>query len=297
MKIRTQLEKDLRARTHAMRTLFFTQCSLREEKYWDCRSIYIVHETYTEEFDMSELLFCLHHRHQQHAAVCRTTMISDHAVLDNTGNNSGVDPAPSDEGDAIPAQGGMCLSQEVYVDSGNSKKVLYLLSIGLTADDNNNNNAPLFSFDREPWSALGKTSVVRPRNTDYVNEIVRRANLFNIVPLPCPSNWTRVRTLEWLDKNPVRDDVDIAFLRSEVVRFCNVLERARNDHSGVSVGVGGNSNGSVGGSGARRGNWRGVVPYLRVIMCLTLDNVKSLFLTRADGMSRQQLDARNSENR
>jgi hypothetical protein len=43
---------------------------------------------------------------------------------------------------------GMCLSQEVYVDSGNIKKVLHLLCIGLTAD--NNNNAPLFSFDWEP---------------------------------------------------------------------------------------------------------------------------------------------------
>ncbi len=232
------------------------------------------------------------HRRQQHAAVCQTTMISDNE-LNTTGNESCVDPA-ADEGEAIPALG-MCLSQEVYVDSGNSKKVLHLLCIGLTAD--NNNNAPLFSFDQEPWPALGKTSVVRPRNTDYVNEIVWRANLFNIVPLPRPSNWTRERTLEWLDKNPVRDDIDIEFLRSEVVRFCNVLERARNDQ-GVFVGVGGNSNGSVGSSGGRRaGTWRGIVPNLRVIMCLTQDNVKSLFLTQADGMSRQQLDARNSENR
>jgi hypothetical protein len=84
-------------------------------------------------------------------------MISDNE-LNTTGNDSCVDPA-ADEGEAIPARG-MCLSQEVYVDSGNSKKVLHLLCIGLTAD--NNNNAPLFSFDREPWSALGKTSVVRP---------------------------------------------------------------------------------------------------------------------------------------
>ncbi len=193
-----------------------------------------------------------------------------------------MDPA-ADEGEAIPALG-MCLSQEIYVDSGNSNKVLHLLCIGLTA--HNNNNAPTFSFDREPWSALGKMSVVRPQNTDYVNEMVRRANLFNIVPLPRPSNWTRERTLGWLEKKPVRNDVDIEFLRSEVVRFCNVLERARNDQ-GVLVGVGGNSNGSVGSSG-RRGTWRGVVTYLHVIMCLAQDNVTSLFLTRADGMSQQQ---------
>jgi hypothetical protein len=213
-------------------------------------------------------------------------MIADHDLLDkNISNNCGVDAA-ADEGEVIPAQGG-CVSQEAYIDSGNNKKVLHLLSIGLTAD--NNDNEPLFSFDREPWSVLAKTSVMRPRNTDYVNEIVRRANLFHIVPLPRPSNWTRERTLEWLDRNPVRDEVDIEFLRNEVVRLRDVLERRRNEQDSMPVGVGGNSNGSVGGSssGGRKGNWRGCVPYLRVIMCLTQDNVKSLFLTRADGMSRQ----------
>jgi hypothetical protein len=221
-------------------------------------------------------------------------MISEHH-LDNISNDTGVD-ATADEGEVIPAQGGRCVSQEVYIDSGNNKTILHLISIGLTAD--NNNNEPLFSFDQEPWSVLAKTSVIHPRNTDYVNEIVRRAKLFHIVPLPRPSNWTRERTLEWLDRNPVRDEVDIEFLRNEVVRLRNVLERTRRNEQDVSFGVGGNSNGSVGGTaGGRRGNWRGCVPYLRVIMRLTQDNVKSLFLTRADGMSRQQLDARNSENR
>jgi hypothetical protein len=38
------------------------------------------------------------------------------------------------------------------------------------------------------------------------------------------------------------------------------------------------------------------VPYLRIIMCLTRDDVKCLFLTRANTMSRAELDAaRNSD--
>jgi len=84
-------------------------------------------------------------------------MISDNE-LNTTGNDSCVDPA-ADEGEAIPARG-MCLSQEVYVDSGNSKKVLHLLCIGLTAD--NNDNEPLFLFDQEPWSVLAKILDVHP---------------------------------------------------------------------------------------------------------------------------------------
>jgi hypothetical protein len=131
---------------------------------------------------------------------------------------------------------------------------------------------------------------MRPRNTDYVKEIVRRAELFHVVPVPRPSNWTRVQTLEWLHRNPVRDEVDIRFLRSEVLRLRNVLERRMQEQQ-VLMAVGG-ENGSGG-----RGHWRGCVPYLRVIMCLTQDRVKCLFLTRANSRSRQQLDARNSNNR
>jgi hypothetical protein len=47
-------------------------------------------------------------------------MISEHH-LDNISNDTGVD-ATADEGEVIPAQGGRCVSQEVYIDSGNNKK-------------------------------------------------------------------------------------------------------------------------------------------------------------------------------
>ena len=58
----------------------------------------------------------------------------------------------------------LCLSNQLYVNSGNDKKVLYLLCIGLT---DNSGTAPLFSFEQEPWSRLPKPSL-RPRNIDYV---------------------------------------------------------------------------------------------------------------------------------
>jgi hypothetical protein len=48
----------------------------------------------------------------------------------------------------------VCVSEQHYVDSGNEKKVLYLLCIGLNC---NGGNQPLFSFEREPWSLLSKT--------------------------------------------------------------------------------------------------------------------------------------------
>jgi hypothetical protein len=179
----------------------------------------------------------------------------------------------------------LCNCQRVYEDSGNEKKVLYLMCVGL-----NHNGLPLFSFENEPWSLLPKSSLVRPKNTDYVKEVARRAEHFNISPAPRPSNWTRAQIMEWLEQNTIREEKDIEFLTNEVSRLCVVLERAQQQTRTTTELVSTNA----GGSGR---NWRGAVPYLRIIMSLTQDHVKRLFLTRANVRTRQELDARNSETR
>ncbi len=53
----------------------------------------------------------------------------------------------------------------------------------------------------------------------------------------------------------------------------------------------------VSGAVLRVGNWRGCVPCLQVIMTLTRDDVKSLFLSRGTCLSQTQSDARNSDTR
>ncbi len=163
------------------------------------------------------------------------------------------------------------------------------MSIGLQC-----NGSHLFCFEMVAWSLLPKTSL-RLKNTDYGKEIARRAKLFKISPVPCPSNWTRQQTIEWLQQNPVRDNVDIDFLTSkEVARVCNVLVRAQQQQetSELLVAITSIPPSNIGGR-----SWRGNVPYLRVIMCLTQDRVKSLFLTRANIPTRQELDARRNESR
>jgi hypothetical protein len=47
-------------------------------------------------------------------------------------------------------------------------------------------------------------------------------------------------------------------------------------------------------AGRPTGQWRGSIPCMRLIMCLTQDDdIKAAFLRRADARSRQELDARN----
>jgi hypothetical protein len=181
----------------------------------------------------------------------------------------------------------LCPCEQLYQDCGNEKKVLYLMSIGLNGD----NNGPLFSLEEEPWSLLPKNTL-RPKNNEYVKEITRRSMLYDIQPIPRPSNWTRQQIMEWLESNPIHEVADIAFLTKEVRRVRDVLikavsqpERSHRADAEATNGMGG------------RRNWRGPIPYLRIIMCLTRDNVKSLFLNRANTRSRLEIDARNNENR
>lgn len=182
-----------------------------------------------------------------------------------------------------------CASHQVYVDSGNQKKVLFLLCLGLSLSDTN--DAPLFSFETEPWSRLPKTEM-RPVNVDFAKEVVRRSRILRIHPTPRPLNWPKSQKIEWLEANPVQDSVDISFLRGEVIRIKEILESSLAEEQQQRELLG------LGGTGVSRGgNWRGSVPYLRLILCLTQDDIKFAFLRRADAQSRQELDARNSENR
>jgi len=156
-----------------------------------------------------------------------------------------------------------CDSQQVYENSGNQKKVLFLLCLGLCLSETD--DSPLFSFENEPWSCLPKTEM-RPVNVDFAMEIVRRARLLRIHPTPRPLNWPKAQKLEWLEIDPVEDIIDISFLRGEVSRIKGILERSLEEEQQQLELVG------LGGIGVSRGgNWRGSVPYLRLILCLTQD--------------------------
>jgi hypothetical protein len=162
----------------------------------------------------------------------------------------------------------LCTCEQLYQDCGNEKKVLYLMSIGLNGD-----NGPLFSLEEEPWSLLPKNAL-RPKNNEYVKEITRRSKHYDIQPIPRPSNWTRQQIMEWLERNPIHEVADIAFLTKEVSRVRDVLIKAvsapERNHRADAM-----TTNAVG----NRRNWRGPIPYLRIIMCLTRDNVKSSFST------------------
>ena len=136
---------------------------------------------------------------------------------------------------------------------------------------------------------------MRPMNADFGKEIIRRSEFLSIIPTPRPLNWPKSQKLQWLlQAYPIQHATDILFLRREVLRLTEVLERTAAEQQQQEqqelLGLG-----SLGVS--RGGQWRGSVPFLRLTLCLTQDDIKHAFLTRARARSRQELDARNLENR
>ncbi len=179
--------------------------------------------------------------------------------------------------------------KKVYVESGNDKSMLYVLSIGQTGLDHDHDE-PLSSLEQEPWSRLPKNALRPPKSSDLGKEVRRRAAIDNnnTRPGPRPSNWTCNQMIEWLQENPVYASMDVQFLCFEILCLREIALQMQRERQQLVV---------VEGAGVG-GYWRGCIPYLRVIMTLTLDNVKLLFLLgRGNGLTRAQLDAHNSDTR
>ena len=174
-------------------------------------------------------------------------------------------------------------AQRAYLENNNSKKQLFLMCFGLT--DDNEGGTPMLDLDAEPWNAIKKRDI-KPTRMEYAEEIIRRITLMftagdRVRHQHKPANWSLAKCMEWLQLHPIMDQQDISFLKNEVCRVKTVIlnaEQERRDEEARQAG----------------GQWRGPIPYMRLILCLTEDDIKIAFLRRADARTRLELDARNS---
>ena len=157
----------------------------------------------------------------------------------------------------------------VYCQANNNKKILFLLCIGLLDDS----GVPIFDLDLNPWSKLKKRHI-KPTRAEYANEVLRRD------PTQKPANWTLERCKKFLMDNPLNNPHDVPFLSGEVSKLKVLLCAANQEQEDSSTS-----------------NWRGNLPYMRLVMCMTEDNVKVALRRSTNVMSRRELDARNSDSR
>ena len=186
---------------------------------------------------------------------------------------------PSSTNDAHGDDDESLSANQLYLRSNNSKKVLFLMAIGLKADG----GEALVDLDFPLWKSTFKKRESKVQRGEYVQEVLRRATILKLSKIPLCRNWPVASSTKFLERNPIQDPADILFLKTEIRRFEGLFhaaeEEERNDGTRDAA------------------SWRGNVPYLRLIMCLIDDDVKEAYLHRADAITRQQLDARNSESR
>ncbi|KAL7432042.1 hypothetical protein ACHAXH_002339 [Discostella pseudostelligera] len=113
--------------------------------------------------------------------------------------------------------GFLCRSEYHFQEMNQSLPILVAMCRGLT----NEEGAPLIDIEVEPWCSIRPLLSVRPKAKDYVREIERRWCTFvgthqNYKGGPRPKKWTLEQLTDWLDNNPIVDDIDVAFLTSKV---------------------------------------------------------------------------------
>ena len=111
---------------------------------------------------------CSRH-HQYEITIMNAGLLEERQDVAASGAGGSLEAAGDDE-NLIEDEGllltsedaDLCCSQQIYIESGNNIKVLFLLCVGM----NDDNDVPVFMFENEPWSCLPKYSSMRPKNTD-----------------------------------------------------------------------------------------------------------------------------------
>jgi hypothetical protein len=178
--------------------------------------------------------------------------------------------------------GKLTAAEKYYNENGYGVKKIVAMAIGLL---NEAKDGPLIDVTKPPWTTLAKKEV-KMTVADLRMEIARRAPADDI---PRSANWNVNRLTKWLNDNPVSSVDDVLFIRKVVQSTIDECSQALAEGLAPTVA-------SATTDTTALGQWRGNTPYLRLIMCLVVDDrIRNAYLHRGDAMSRTELDSRNSD--
>jgi hypothetical protein len=186
-------------------------------------------------------------------------------------------------------------SNVVVIDVDNNKHseaeraVLFGLCIGLEETNDDGTKKPLLDFNKDPFKNLKKKD--RKPSVDCLRDEVRRqSGLAALAKVPKPNGWNIAKCFNWLEKHPLSNNNDVAFLQRKAKEARQVAFNATNNNTGKDSSTHQQSNGD-----AKSGNrWTGQLPYLCLIHCLLEDDIKDRWIHRNDPKSIQKIDARRS---
>ena len=98
-----------------------------------------------------------------------------------------------------------------------SLPTLITLCRGITDHD----GFSLLDVDAEPWCSVRPARSIKPKAKDYMREIEWRWKTFLRPPQctrvgPRPASWSHTQLVDWLDKHPIVDVTEVAYLTSKV---------------------------------------------------------------------------------
>jgi hypothetical protein len=135
-------------------------------------------------------------------------------VMDsNNDQQEGLDDSSNDAANAT--------AKRVYFESGNSKKQLYLMCLGVKDD-----GVSIFDLEEELWKKSSKRWEIKPVRLEYAREVLRHSEILitEKTKRPKATNWPIQRSLEWLEANPIQDEADVLFLKGEVSRIKDIIQ-------------------------------------------------------------------------
>ena len=196
-------------------------------------------------------------------------ILSTMSMLEDDDADSLATPRPlqENEDDAIPSR--VTLAEQMYSENGRSLKALALLSLGLKNDD----DSPVFNTSILPWSAAVRPTALKMTAKELRKEIIRRCVAAeNVLHAPRPNQWPVPKATEWLEKNPIVNEHEVAFIRATISHRITVAERIVPQPNAAQLPAS---------SAVGTGNWVGKYPHLRLIHAIIDDNnIKSAYNSR-----------------
>jgi len=215
-------------------------------------------------------------------------MLSVPSTLSGMESNSSNDELDNERSGSGDDDIGIDSNCKTYFETNasNDMKALFAMAVGLTTTvkdkDGKDIKKPFVNLNKEPYASSNRKHHFAPNGHVMRSEIVHRANLMKINPLPCPKGWKSTQQMDWLNEHPIKDKTDIAFIKQEIDGYSKLLEEA-----------GGNKKKGEATDDSSK-PWVGNEPYLYLYDLLCDESIMPLFVDKDKCLNHQQLDAHNS---
>ena len=172
--------------------------------------------------------------------------------------------------------------RKLYLEAGSSQQVLLAMSLGMEDPVSGRKLGDI--IDDAVYANMANKAAFHATVPIFKAEMKRRAKALGVTKLK-KNSALRPECIAWLRENPVVDIHDIAWIRKEEGRTYHDLldlqeEKRRDDQDRLL-----------------RANWTTQEPWLRLYHCMVSDEAKLALVDLGRVLDRDELDARNSEDR